>query len=118
MSKRFDFYWLKFKGRDAEGTLYLEHVLVHAGGRVLAKVSCPCNSWEYSFHVFFFVAAAKKSANADSDEGGTDVRFIDLESAKEYAELLLADFEPAGRALTREPVSAVPMSKELAKQVG
>ncbi len=118
MSKRLDFDWREFKGRDAEGTLCLEQVLVHAGGRVLAKVSCPCNSWEYAFHVFFFVAAAKKSAEADSDEGGTDVRFIDLESAKAYAEILLQDFQPATLARSREPISHVPMSKELAKQVG
>ncbi len=90
--RRPDFDWRDEKFKDDDGNSCHDYALVHASGRILAKISVPARSWDYYYQVFFFVAAAKRHALSDCDEGVGDLRFIDLESAVEYAELLLEDF--------------------------
>lgn len=89
---RIDFDWLDFKGRDAEGDRFDDAVLIHSSGRILAKICRPKHPGEYTFQLWFYVSAAKKSSSADCDEGGQDLRFIDEISAKSYAEKLLKNY--------------------------
>lgn len=86
---RSDLDWQHREGRDSSGDKFSHEVLVHGSSRILAKVYCPVAADDYNFEVAFFatVESAKKDLRDERD-----MRFMDVESAKRFAEASLAEF--------------------------
>ena len=80
-----DFLWQHFEGRDHEGERFSHDVLIHGSGRVLAKIYLPVCATEYQYEVFFFTGNSEL-------RHATDIRFIDLDSARRHCEVMLADY--------------------------
>jgi hypothetical protein len=100
---RLDLDWQFRQGRDTDGDLFSSWVLVHSSGRILGKVGCPLNAFEYQYFAYLYV----KDAKTESDE---DLRFIDADSAKRYIEDALAQSlnkipgKDSAGAVERKPV--------------
>ncbi len=79
-----EYIWLERRGRNAEGEKFSTEILVHGSGRILARVSLPLGD-EYHHRVFFYVSVSKKALAKPDDCHD----FIDLGSAKRFAEAIL-----------------------------
>ncbi len=81
--------WIQNKGTDREGNRFWLDNLVHASGRILAKISLPlCD--EYRYNVAFY-CTVPKTILADQNEC---FDFIDIDSARAFALAVLAQFDP------------------------
>lgn len=85
-----DLDWQFQEGRGRDGDKFSTWLLVHASGRLLARVSAPL--YEHEQRLDFFCKL---------DHGGVtdadDLRFIDIDSAKRFAEKILDQYDPEPR---------------------
>lgn len=86
---RSDFDWQLREGRDHDGDKFKHWVLVHGSGRILAKVYCPISGDDYNCEAAFFATVVGREKDLRDER---DMRFMDVESAKQFTEEALADF--------------------------
>lgn len=84
-----DFDWQERRGRDSDGDRFSHMALVHASGRVVARIHVPMGADEYMYQLDFFVPLKETCA-----EGESDLRFVDLPGAQRFAEKVLETYEP------------------------
>ncbi len=77
--------WLFREGRDSEGEKYALHMLVHGSGRVFAKV----HEVRGCFRADFYFVCSKELLDTSEPYD-----FIDLDSAKRFAEESVAKCDP------------------------
>ncbi len=94
--------WIDKKGTDRDGDRFWLDNLVHASGRILAKVRLPLSD-EYRYNVAFY-CTVPKTVLADQNEC---FDFIDLDSARAFALAVLAQFDPISlsQVATTPPVT-------------
>lgn len=82
--------WVHRAGTDSHGERFSIDNLLHASGRILAKVFGPVVPSEYAYRVSFY-ATVPKSVIADQNEA---FDFMDADSARAFAETILDQFDP------------------------
>jgi hypothetical protein len=99
--------WSHREGRDAQGDKFSQEILLHASGRILARIFIPLGD-EFNFRVAFYVFVPDTVLAKPDDFHD----FIDLDSAQRFAEETLLAYDPlappakadkAGAAKERTP---------------
>lgn len=76
----FDCRWEPHAGRERDGEKFAVQILIHASGRIPAKIICPATADEYYYRLFFYL---------ETDMDKEEYQFIDLDSAQRFAESVL-----------------------------
>lgn len=76
--------WINKSGRDSDGDKFETEVCVHGSGRILARIACPLAD-EVHYTLYFYMEIPEKLLKTS----GCDLRFIDVDSAKRFADDVL-----------------------------
>jgi len=76
--------WIHKSGRDSDGDKFETEVCVHGSGRIVARIVCPLAD-EVHYAVYFYISIPERILKTS----GEDLRFIDVDSAKRFADDIL-----------------------------